>query len=85
MKILTMKMAMLGMMMIIAANYFHWISPTKLKPNILQGKDLTSRVLKLSMVSKVGFRPMANLQFGTSKKMFGVLEMSIICLRLFAG
>ena len=80
--------------MIIAAIYFHWISPTKLKPNILQGKDLTSGVLKLSMVSKVGFRsmanlfgfrPMANLQFGTSKKMFGVLEMSIICLRLFAG
>ena len=81
-----MKITILTMKMTIAtADLFHWISPTKLKPNIPQGKDLTSRVLQLSMVSNIGFHPMANLQFGTLKKMFGALEMSIICLRLFAG
>ena len=71
--------------MTIAAYLFHWNSSMKLKPNIQQGKDLTARVLQLSMVSKVGFRLMANLQFGTSRKMFGVLGTLKICLRLFAG
>ena len=68
-----------------AAYLFHWNSSMKLKRNIQQGKDLTDRVLQLSMVSKVGFRQMANLQFGTSRKMFGVLGTLKICLRLFAG
>ena len=68
-----------------AAYLFHWNSSMKLKPNIQQGKDLTARVLQLSMVSKVGFRQMANLQFGTSRKMFGALGTLKICLRLFAG
>ena len=81
--ILTMKMTMQGM--IIAANLFHWISPMKLRPNIPQEKDLTSWALQLSMVSKLGFHQMAKLQFGTSRKIFGVLEMLIICLHLFAG